>query len=177
METQVALRPTFNSTPELFTELCEQVADKILIPWMRDHGGNDEDCERNSIIKDAEKMLRNNVYEDGYTLAKALENHCYWSPDSYLVSQLDDVMFMRSRILEKAVMGWVIDNDIKSTFAVGQRLDVLSKRDDDIHEGEIVNIVPETARFIIAVPSLESNHQFGKNTSGYVIEFERSSRQ
>lgn len=99
-------------------------------------------------IEDCEEILKWNINAEAFELAKELEKEGY-SPDLELVEILDSVWLLQNDLVDKAERRWVIEDDIKPVFVVGQRVIVLSVGKKV--SGEISGIYPETAKYKVSV--------------------------
>ena len=79
-------------------------------------------CERNGW--DAEQAadlagVCRSEHMDGYELAKALEQRCYWSPTAMDVETLDTFSADLREALREARISWAHDNNVQPPFPVG----------------------------------------------------------
>lgn len=61
-------------------------------------------------------------HEDGYDLAKSLENHCYWNCDFQMAETLDGYAHTAHEALRKAEKEWAEHNNIQPPLPIGQRV-------------------------------------------------------
>ena len=160
METTAKLqRPTFDH--ELVTKLAITVADILQKAKLKyfDH----EQC-----MEDSKEILDYHWSDDGYKIAKELDEKGY-EMNSSLVEELDCVSNEGDKLLKEKVREWVKQNDIKLDLSVGTKvkLDVWTKNNTD---GEIVNLRPETAQYIVWTPECLTPKE---NGGGWVINFEK----
>ena len=95
-------RPKWNE--EMFKELALYVG-KIINKWCNNETPL-EDC-----VESATKVLQWHIHDDGYQIAKELEQEGFNS-DSQLVEELDDVFHEKNSILERHIKQWTIDSKI-----------------------------------------------------------------
>jgi len=93
--------------------------------------------EQFSVSPEALDDIRFNYSTDdnGYTLAKKLEERCGWDIDSEMVVELEEVRSFVEDAHADAVLAWVAEHDIKASLKVGQR--VRFKHGFELHEGTI----------------------------------------
>jgi hypothetical protein len=71
-------------------------------------------------VADIVRVSRNDRnFPDGYEMARDLEKHHYWSPDSDVVEKLDRFGIYCADELDRAVKEWVAANPMEPPFAVG----------------------------------------------------------
>lgn len=81
---------------------------------------NDESAE--NIADWVDCFRRVSISGNGYEIARDLENYGGVQPDAELVEILDSGSSYLWRAHDKAVEAWVSENDIRPTFADGQRV-------------------------------------------------------
>lgn len=134
-------RPAFNE--ERMTQLVNIYLPEVL-KWLN---SNDEESTREELTE----LFTNNSTDDGYELAKILEDDYYYDSDSELVSILDNVEYDKSNILNKALKEWVITDNILPTQEIGTV--VKFKLRGKKTTGTIVDIYRATAYYIVEVNS------------------------
>lgn len=140
METVELKRPTFND--EMRLELAKIIG-KEVYDWC--NGDTDlEDC-----INDCNDVFRLET-SNAFEMAKDLERKGY-SPDAELVEIMDGVYYEQSRLVEKAVKQWVIDNDIQPPIKGQAR--VMVKYGWNKVEGIIVGVYADRALYKVCIPS------------------------
>lgn len=128
-------RPAWNE--QMLEELANQVGTKIY-EWGQDETPVEE-C-----IEAAKKILKYHINDNGYVLAKELED-CGFEPDAELVEVLDSVWYQKHQILNKYIKQWVANSAIKLELSVGQK--VIAKLSKGEKECEIVDLKNETAQY------------------------------
>lgn len=92
------------------------------------------------------KVLKYHPNDDGYRLARELEDECGISPDSELVDILDGVQYEMYTLIGNAVKEWVKKYELTLDFEVGQKVraevNILGQ-----FEFEIVKLYPETMQY------------------------------
>ena len=153
-------RPTKPDIDEVAT-----VISKEIIKWAND-GSTMEEVKPEII-----DMIENNHDEDGFALAKYMENYKGYDADSGLVEILDDVEYVKYSLLDKKLREWVKQNDIQPKFEEGKEVKVILqnpktyKKEERI--GKIANIQKDTAKYAVHVPGVSKN-----DDSAYLFAFE-----
>ena len=142
-------------------EIATEVA-KLMLPRVKQWLGNDHDREDDEITEQLADVIYDSIDHDGYDLAKRLEDYCYWESDSQLVDILDGVGHKLYSVWEKKCKEWVIANNIKPQFNVGDRIQ-WTRQWDGIQKGKISGIMRETAQYTI--------HEDGKSYPGGTKDF------
>lgn len=110
--------------------------------------------------------LANNIdhygNQDGYELAKSMDDDYNWSVDSNVVESLDSVSNMVYNELKKEVAKWVIDNNIQPQYKIGARVKFKSR---ELKEGTITNIDKDQALYYIHTDDQPI-------TSSYIVKYE-----
>lgn len=135
MNQTVTLRPKWDHTMQ---EELVQVVGKILHDW-------DSEIDLEDCVDAARRVMKYRWRDDGYEIAKELERHCYFTPDSVLVSALDEVSYEVTNILKKHIRQWVKVENIKPTHAIGEI--VTGTYGNQKGQGEIVEIYEEDAAY------------------------------
>jgi hypothetical protein len=130
--------------------------------WDNDSGGGDGSLE--GIAEELIDAI--DGYEDGYEIARRLEQDVFCSPDARLVEILDDTGLLKYRFLKTLEIEWVRTSGIQAPV-LGPRVLVSKNAPESVREsvGEVIK-----------------NHEDGKSTvrfngqgegCGYIIEWER----
>jgi hypothetical protein len=109
-------------------------------------------------------------HDDGYRLARWLDDHKGWAANRTLVSLLSHIPFLRNEIYDQRVRRWVKDNQVHPDLSVG---DVVKVRDKEglEHTGQIRCINYEEARYQVFVESLgHTQHGAGVQALGVPYE-------
>jgi hypothetical protein len=77
-------------------------------------------------------------HQDGYQIARALEDRCGWDCDLPIAEGLDGFGGLLDEEIRKACVSWVKDNDVQPPFPVGTR--VSARWGGDIITGTIGEI-------------------------------------
>ena len=138
-------RPKWNE--EMLDELSLKVG-TIINNWCNNETPL-EDC-----IESAKKVLKYNLNEDGYVLAKEFEDEGFGS-DSQLVEELEDVFYIKDSILSKNIEKWVADNNIKLTLSTNDI--VLVKDKGKEVEAKIVELLSNKCQYGVWWDGLSKN--------------------
>lgn len=101
------------STPKrpcVTDEMVREAAIELLNSYDQDASGADD------IVKNYTHWM------DGYELAKALDDYCYWSVDARMVEILDDLPSRVQKILEKAQKEWATEYNIQPKLGIGVKV-------------------------------------------------------
>lgn len=90
-------RPKFN---DVMRKELAQIMGKIVFDWCNG------ETELEQCIEDSEEVLKYNYNDDGYTIAKELDEKGYF-PDTMLVEELDCISNKKSVIEKKYIEQWV----------------------------------------------------------------------
>jgi hypothetical protein len=128
----------------------------------------DETTESSSSLESIAEELADAIdcQEDGYEIARSLEQDAFYSPDAHLVEILDDTGLLKYQFLKTLETEWVKASGIQAP-ALGSRVLVSKDAPESVREsiGEVIK-----------------NHEDGKSTvrfngqgegCGYIIEWER----
>lgn len=125
--------------------------------------GHSELGDAAEIANDIAKVWRSGM--DGYQLAKALDERCYWDCDLSLAEDLDGFGRLVDAEIKKAQQAWSERNNIQPAYADGDRVKYLWGREPYI--GRIAEICAyEVATYLIA-PEKEMT-----NNGRHVVRFE-----
>lgn len=85
------------------------------------------DCHdfRGEDINELAKQIASEAHHehmDGYELAKRLDDHCYWQPDTMMVEALDNWSSNARRELDRAQKAWREATNPQPAFKVGDRV-------------------------------------------------------
>ena len=136
IKTTIPPRPTWNN--EMKKELAKFTGE-ILNKWCN----NETDLE--DCIEYAEKVLKWNSNEDGYTLAKEFDDEGF-SPDSQLVEELDSVSYETDKILKKYINKWVQENNLQLVYKIDDKVLAKIAGKGGI-ECEVMRLYPETMQY------------------------------
>jgi hypothetical protein len=107
--------------------------------------------------------------DDGYKMAKTLEDRHYWDSDAELVDILEGADFHSAN--RTAVMAWITDNGVKANFEAGRQVEVkTSPRESLLRKGEIAKIY-EDGNYCVMVPELGHVRE-GLGTHGLIFSWE-----
>ena len=108
---------------------------------------------------------------DGYYIARELDDEYCIEPDAKLVDFLDgidSIVYSQYKKLEKQ---WVIDNDIKPKFNVGDTVKIISTKSNKLVNGEITKIDTDVAEYYIFI-SEDGHVKQGQGTHATIKKFE-----
>jgi hypothetical protein len=98
-------RPTY--TKEIIAEGC-----KI---WAQESGRKYTDSQINDVVENYSR------FDDGYELAKKLEDNAYWNIDACMVEELDCIPCSIDSAYRKACKKWVEENNIQPPLPIGTK--------------------------------------------------------
>jgi hypothetical protein len=164
-------RPT-RYDPRVISAAIDKLAPNVL-DW-----ADDPSVELEDVTSDLTKAMKSVPFrDDGYTIAKAMEDQCGYSPDAQLVEILDRAgweMYDAHKALERE---WVTDWDIKLKHAVGDAVKFEMNR--QAYEGVICETDPALAEYTVSVPDEGHIGHLPKpdrpgmgGTTGYVVKAE-----
>ncbi len=161
--------------PSHYDEKMDLEIARVLLPkvlqWLKSGGGTDPtDEERHDILEQLTSACR--FHDDGYEVAKELDNRHMWDSDSSLVDVLDEIVNLRHRIHEKVVEAWVQQHGVVPQYSVGQR--VAFKRqlwDKEAITGEVTAVREKTAQYLVFCESL-GHVRVGLGSHGTYVAFE-----
>ena len=134
-------------------EVLQEAASRLLpdvIRWIKANASEPSAEETAEILDQLAQAIR--YEDDGYKIARNLENIGLWDVDASLVEILDNAGWHKIAARETAVKTWVKFHDVKLTRVVGERVKT------NKGEGSIVAIRPLTAEYIVQTD--------GRNWSG-----------
>jgi len=145
-------------------EILPQVA-----TWLRNNG--EDDADQASVVADLLQAVRRS--SDGYDIARTLERHLHWSPDSELVEILEG--FSTYSAHRKALKAWVANHGVVATFGVGDRALWRGR------PGEVRAVDPETT-LITFLPddkrhSSNTESKDGRGLYGYIVQEDALTRE
>ena len=116
--------------------------------------------DANITSKDLFYLKKHNRYENnGYTLAKELENSCGANIDSLIVDDLDCLHLPIDKKKEEKEIKWVLENNIKPKLKKG---DIVFYKNE---KRTINEVRTESAKYLVGVEPGNTSHN-------YVINFE-----
>lgn len=120
--------------------------------------------------EDIAKVLLRHPLDDGYQLAKRLEDECGWfRVDFDIAETLDSAGGMLLSKVREATKVWVERNAIKPKRKVGDIVGIVQRGIN--YSGEIVRVDEEQADYTVMVP--ECGHvREGLGTHGFVVHYE-----
>lgn len=86
------------------------------------------------------------IYDDGYAIARQLDDRKGWSIDTSIVEALEGFSFILDQELDKAIKSWIEENDIQPPFPIKTRVKLHTGE-----TGEIDMIRRETAEYFIKI--------------------------
>jgi hypothetical protein len=151
-------RPKWN---DVMTNELAQIMGEIVFNWC--NGATDLD----TCIEDCEDVLKWNRNEDGYKLAKELEDKGYES-DARLVDELDYISHEASNIQKKHISKWVRDNDLKLDIPIDA--DVKFRQHGvGVVIGKVVKHYPETIQYGVRAPGQSETSHYIMNPEDFLI--------
>ena len=154
---------------EMDAKVAEGLLDNVL-EWLEGHGGN---SDRDDVLKSLTDAIDRAGDDDGYAIAKALDDEGWAGIDADFVEILNEASWLRGQAHDDAVREWVKRNAVAAPLPVGAKVRIAFKRHpDDGAEGAIAAINDDLATYVVACPSLGHvpEGQFG--THGLLIPFE-----
>lgn len=143
------------------------LADEV-IEWMADEF-DPKEHSREGIVADLRRAIGRSFNENGYDIAKALDDVCHWTGiDSELVEILDCWSSHIWDARRAAVIAWVQANSIKPQRSVGDRVSCPHG------VGEIGKIELDTAEYVVRTDEWLREHpsQQQHPGSGILVPFE-----
>lgn len=106
--------------------------------------------------------------DDGYSLAKMLEDSYFLSPDTELVNELDTVLGLKRTAHKASIKRWVEENAIKCPFKIGSIV-----RTDSVKggTGEVYEINESEATCCVRFERL-GHVKSGTGTHGKILKYE-----
>lgn len=166
---------TDSKRPSHYDEKIDQEVAQALLPkvlqWLRSRGEDEPtDEDKQDILAQLTDACR--LHDDGYEVAKCLDDRHMWESDSELVDLLDEVAFARIRSHEKAVEAWVQQHGVVPQYSVGQRVAFKQRRwDKEAVTGEVTAVREKTAQYLVFCESL-GHVRAGCGTHGTYVAFE-----
>lgn len=150
--------------------LCIEEVAQMLLSWLRETEPKGE-ASLDECRDDARKLLeRYSTYDDGYDMARFLENHCGYEPNASLVDVLEGIWVKRAHAYAEVVAQWVREEGIVMPESYMNQK-VRFKLGEGIAEGEIVKFYPDMAKVLIYCP--EQGHvRDGRGVQGCVVNWE-----
>jgi len=153
-------------------DIIEKVVEALSQRCMKHQGTND----KKSICEDLKSVLMDCLDDDSYKTARMLDDDCYWSVDSELVDILENIMPLQYKYYESKIEKWVLENNIKPLYQVGDKVNVTSNNKP--YKGEVIEIYKKNATYCVYVEKLgHIKKESGKGgTLGIVKSFEDVSK-
>ena len=133
----------------------------ILTDWESGCGDDPDD-----LIEMAKDVV-DHYEDDGYALAKMLEDSHYLNPDTELVNALEEVGRIKSAATRATVERWVRDNEITCPFEIGTK--VKTRGVDGV--GEVYEIDAKQAKCSVRFECL-GHVVGGLGTHGRILKYE-----
>lgn len=134
----------------------------------------DLDKEYETLVKFLKKNLAQ--VDDGYDLAKRLEDKFYYDSDSHLVGILDDGFSVWLYEYKKAVKIWVKETGLKPTLKIGDKAAFIRRKyladKGERVEGEISSIDEKSGMYVIHCPQLGHVQKGQVGSHGLCVNFE-----
>ena len=134
-----------------------------------------EDREIDGALETLLEILPNHFGEDGYHLAKALEDrHCWFDMTLEDANELDNAQSLLSAAHTKVVSDWVQEQGITVPYEIGQWIE-FTGRHNKTTRGEVVNVNAQVASLVVRCPSL-GHVRKGNGTHGLYVNVEEVQR-
>jgi hypothetical protein len=134
--------------------------------WLMEQPDYVEDADSLVSIVDAIENARLAPYDNGYQIAKELEDEGY-TPDSQFVEICDNWSLYYSEEVNRLFEQWVKAYNVKPTLPVGAKVEITQRR--VVKQGFINDLRIETAQYVVGVP--EDGHEPGSR-NGYIVNYE-----
>jgi hypothetical protein len=146
---------------------------EALMKWEKEAEG-ERVSDLEDWMKPAMDVVEDCRFENGYRLAKKLDERYHVEPTTGLVEMLDDCELYLHDAIYKAVKDWVIAEGIPCPFQIGDEVKFKDQRSKKILDGEIARIWTEEARVTVYCEELGHIRNVpGKTgTHGQVIAYE-----
>lgn len=156
---------------EAVIALCIEEVAELLLAWLQETDPSDDPDRIQECREHARKLLIGLCTDDdGYKLAKRLDDYLGYKPDSQLVDALEQIWSIRYKAYEKVVAEWVAREGIVIPEAYMGKT-VKFRSGPNPGQGEITKFYPESARVLIFCP--EKGHvREGVGSHGVVIDWE-----
>lgn len=123
---------TIPKRPIILTDEMKQRAARQVAEALRKFG-HIEESQIDDSVRDIARV--GYAHMDGYQLAKALDERCYWDCDMSMLDELDTWSSAAKLEIKAAQQKWVEDNKIEPPFPVGTR--VIARWGGEDHTGTI----------------------------------------
>lgn len=111
---------------------------------------------------------------NGYEIAKALDDDWGIQPDTDLCDALDGIHWVKTDCINEQTKEWVKLEQIDLRYKVGDTVQVdieFPDSDKGVHEGTIITVDKELAKYTVNFPSL-GHVLIGQGTRGRVLNYE-----
>lgn len=156
-----------------YKQMREYTAKKLLQEVLEWHAQWDEDepVDEETILKELENCVGN---DDGYEIARSLDQQYNWSPDTSLVEILDNSFFHMHDAQKMLIKKWVTENDIQPEFEVGQTVIFrhFTGEGGKVSKGTITRIEKDTAQYVINSKELGHVEEGQLGTTGIYCDYE-----
>ena len=161
-------RPTRKTHELEIRERAEPAVIRLLKEW---YANESPEISAEELQEQAKSLIEESCcyHDNGYELAKHLEDKFYAEPDLDLVERLDGIRMEVSKAERALVEEWAKVNAITCPFAVGQKVNPAKSADWIL--GEIVAIHLADAKCTVFIPSL-GHVRKGCGTHGQVLKYE-----
>jgi len=128
-------------------EVAEAVMPRVLA-WLKSQGDDLPEGERALVLEQLTHAY--DLHDDGYEVAKVLDDRYMWEVDSELVDILGSVLGTRYRAYDKLVGEWVQQHGVAPKYSVGQR--VAFRRPYGARDrvtGEVTAVREKTGQYLV----------------------------
>jgi hypothetical protein len=160
--------------PKEYTEEEHKLACAELAKEVMDWKGNDGSYDE--VLEDLIDVC--NSRDNGYEMAKRLDNYHSWEVDPELVEILDGFDSELYGVHQQTIKNWVQNNDIQPDYKIKDLVKFTSYGEnskDHSFEGTITRINREYATYVIYVPEM-GHVKMGEDssgTTGIIIDYEK----
>jgi hypothetical protein len=112
-----------------------------------DSEGDRPDRDNRRIV---ERLIRSRR-DDGYALARVMEDHFDFEPDENMVAELGSMSSLRGNTHLATVRKWVQDNAITPRRAVGDKFMVLDGFYRRERNAEVLEVIADTATYVVGI--------------------------
>lgn len=169
--TDKARRPS-SYGKDINLEIARALLPRVLL-WLKlDEGAALTEEETSVILDELSDACACN--DDGYGVARDLDNRHMWDVDSELVDILDAVAFERIKAHDRSVEAWVLREGVKPEHALGQRVQFRFQKWDKVSNvGEVIEVDERKAKYLVFCESL-GHVRNGVGTHGVYVPFEET---
>lgn len=121
METLFNTDETFQK--ERPTKITEKQREQMYVNIAQEIVDNGWGDDVEEIVSDLKKI---SFYDNGYEIAKKLENECGWSIEVEMIDFLDSLGWSERQIKEKNIEGWVKCTKPILKYPIGTKLNIVS---------------------------------------------------